>query len=152
MLDLKLIETYDGGDFEILGSDLASTVGLEGMIYLALFGGDDWWGNDLLLDQDESAPFNATTEKVMRSVALNSAGALKIENAIKYDLAFLTKKIPGTDISVETEIVSQDRVDIYIKINGNLLYIQVSFAATTMGKDMIVQFGVFSKEFTEQFT
>jgi hypothetical protein len=126
MLDLLIIEKGSGGDAVLQGNDLAVTTGYENMPYLAMFGGrddDNYWANDLLFNDGDDIKFSASTERVMESVALNSAGRIAIENAILADLAFI-KKIPGTEMTVTTSIVNADRMDIEIKINGKTFFMQ----------------------------
>jgi hypothetical protein len=59
MFDLAIIETGDGGDYQLKGNDLAVVNGSENMPYIAMFGGNieatlnnivqdqslDYWGN-----------------------------------------------------------------------------------------------------------
>jgi len=126
MIDALIIETGNGGDLLQQGNDMAIVEGFENMPYLAMFSGDgDWWGNNLLFsNNDSSVFFSSQTERVMREVTLNSAGRIKIETAIKNDLAFLKSNISGTTVDVTTSVVNPDRLDIEITINGNTFYMQ----------------------------
>jgi len=126
MADLFIIETGNGGDLKQSGNDLAVVQGYENFPYLAMFSGDDWWGNDLLLTGDASTQFLSKTEKVLGEVALNSAGRIKIEQAVNEDLAFLKSKVPGTNITVSATIISDDRLDLNINIDGQQFYYQWS--------------------------
>ena len=117
MFDLLLLETGDGGDLDWNGSDLVSTQTYEGLIYMALFSGGDFWGNYLFNEKIE-----CKTEIVLRNSALNSAGRTAIESAIREDLSYLSKHLPMVNISVETKIVNIDRLHIRIRVD-NLVYI-----------------------------
>lgn len=121
MADVAIIETGNGGDLILKGNDIAMAEGYENMPYLSMFGGADWWGNSLLTG-DASTLFSANTERVMNEVALNSSGRIKIEQAIKADLAHLEKNVPGTKVVVSTSIVSDNRLEINININGQQFY------------------------------
>jgi len=123
-MDLELIETGNGGDLRIVGNDLAVVNGYENMPYLAMFGGSEFWGNDLLFNEGTDFKFSSTTEKVLQSVALNSAGRIEIEAAILADLAFIKKNVPDTKIVVSTSIVTPDRLDIAINIDGQAFYFE----------------------------
>jgi hypothetical protein len=131
MFDLAIVETGSGGDIQILGNDLAVVTGIENMAYLGMFGGNieqstvdnvtnefskDWWGNNLLMKSDPSIQMNSTVERTLNNTPLTSSGRLTIENAIKYDLIFLEKVI-GTKIEVSVFIISDDRVDVILKMN-----------------------------------
>lgn len=127
-MDLEVIESGNGGDLVLKGNDLAFIFGFQKMPYLALFGGNveastpveripseqafDWWGNSLLPNKPE-VQFNSLTERTLNNVAVNSAGRLEIENAVKKDLEFMDA---FAKVSVEVSIVSTDRVRIFVAI------------------------------------
>lgn len=127
-MDLEVIETGNGGDLVLKGNDLAFIFGFQNMPYLALFGGNveastpveripseqafDWWGNSLLPNKPE-VQFNSLTERTLNNVAVNSAGRLEIENAVKKDLEFMDA---FAKVSVDVSIVSTDRVRILVSI------------------------------------
>lgn len=133
-MDLELLETGNGGDLNKKGNDLVVVFGFENMPYLGMFGGNkeavtkpriesqqsfDYWGNNLLMPNEPSIQFNSLTEKTLETVALNSAGRLLIEEAIKTDLAFMS---PFAEITVTTTIISTDhlRIGIGLKQPDNL--------------------------------
>jgi len=128
-MDLQLIETGNGGDLFLLGSDLAQVQGFENMPYIALFGGNvlqstpqtrepneqafDWWGNALLMPNLPSQQFNSQTERVLNSVSLTSGNLSTIQNAVNADLDFMKE---FADISVSVSIISVNTVKIQIEI------------------------------------
>lgn len=128
-MDLKVIETGNGGDVLYEGKDLSVITGFGNMPYFALFGGNveqdtpalrlpeeqafDWWGNSLLMNNDKSIQFNSLTERTLQNVALNSQGRLQIEQAVIKDLEFMK---PFAGVSVAVSIVANDRVKIEIKL------------------------------------
>ena len=134
-MDVKVIETGNGGDLTKNGNDLAMVFSFENMVYLALFGGNkeavtpqkrisseqafDYWANNLLFPQDTGLQFNSITEKTLETTALTSVGRLTIEDAVKADLEFMAA---FAEVSVSSQIVSSDRIDISVKVNepGNL--------------------------------
>lgn len=117
-MDIQLTENGNGGAFTLNINDLSVVYGVENMPYLAMFGGSDWWGNTLLFPNNPSRRFLSETQAVMLSTALNSSGRLAIENAIKRDLSFLLDMFPDATLIVETKIVSDDRLSIFISFNG----------------------------------
>lgn len=120
-MDLLLIETGNGGDLKITGSDLEVILGLENMPYISMFGGSDWWANDLITEPTQR--MQSQTEEALLNNALNSSGRLNIIRAIEADLAYL-KEETGAVILVDASIVNPDRLDISITINGQQFFIQ----------------------------
>ena len=128
MSDLKLIETFDGGDLVLNGNDLQVIDGFQNMIYLALFGGNieqstkefdedeerfDYWANDLLMLDSPDIQYNSETERTLNEVALNSRGRLLIEQSVKKDLEFMQD---FGNIEVNVSIIQSDRVKINVII------------------------------------
>lgn len=120
ILDVLLFESGDGGDVNLLGNDIEMTDSIFNMVYMALFGGNpeavttgneveteerlDFWGNALLLPNDPEKQFNSFTERTLNEVALDSFGRVKIEDAIKADLQFMSNlaKIEQ-DVSIDSD-------------------------------------------------
>jgi hypothetical protein len=119
MNDILLYETGNGGDVVIRGNEIVTVEGIENMPYLSMFGGKSWWGNYLIPD----SPFLCVTEELLNNTALNSAGRMAIEKAVKQDLAFLDD-IDGTTYSVDVSILQPKKVSIYITINGKKFELQ----------------------------
>ena len=128
MSDLKIIESFDGGDLVLNGNDLQVIDGFQNMIYLALFGGNieqstkqyneneerfDYWANSLLMLDSPDIQYNSETERTLNEVALNSRGRLLIEQSVKKDLEFMQD---FGNIDVNVSIVQNDRVKINVII------------------------------------
>lgn len=118
----------NGGDLKLLGNDIALVYGNENQVYLALFGGnveqntppivtanqtEDFWGNNLFWPNDPSRQFNSNTERILNTTALNSAGRIIIENAVKSDLKFLQDL--GATVNVVVTIPGINMVNINIQ-------------------------------------
>ncbi len=129
-MDVQVIESKgNGGDLVKTNKDIVTIEGLQNMPYIALFGGNveastpterveselafDWWGNNLLLPNEPAPQFNSLTERTLQEVALNSAGRIQIEEAIRKDLDFMSE---FATVSVSASIISTDRVEILIRI------------------------------------
>lgn len=119
MADLLIYESGNGGELKQRGNDFVMVQGIENEPYMAMFSGDrDWWGNDFLDPTDTDKIWSSETEKTLNSVALNSAGRIKIEEAVNKDLAPLRKQT-GAAITVQVQIANNpDRCEIFIDING----------------------------------
>ena len=127
-MDIGLYETHNGGDMSIQNDDIWTTMSLWNQIYIGLFGGNvkesttdnsgqgeqrnDWWGNQFLTANPDEYN-NSETEKTLNITALNSAGRIKIEQAVKNDLQFLSKL---GKVTVEVSIIGIDKVLIEIGI------------------------------------
>lgn len=128
-MDLAFLEANgNGGDLQLRGNDLFRIEGWGNMPYLGMFGGNteavtrdrlqgeqafDWWGNNLLMPQDQSIQFNSLTEKKLASVSLTSSGRVQIQQTVLQDLAFMKSfAIVSCDVTIE----SIDRVKIVIKV------------------------------------
>ncbi len=120
-MDLQILETGNGGDSQLLGNDFATVTGVENMPYLSMFGGTNFWGNDLLFNSDDLR-FLAETEATLLTTPLNSQGRIIIENAVKRDLAFLLADIPETKLNVSVTIISDNKLSIYINFGGFQFY------------------------------
>jgi hypothetical protein len=153
--DVALIETGNGGDVVLKGSDLAVVYGIQNMLYLAWFGGNlegdtersirdaqsvDYWGNRLFSKDEPSAWFNSLTERTLNTTPLTSSGRVIIENAMKKDLEFM--RAFGVDISLTVEIVSTDRIRTVIKaiVDRNERVIEIDFKKAATGDFWIPDF------------
>lgn len=128
-MDLRLVETGNGGDLQMNGNDVSMVEGFENMPYLGIFGGNleavtngpklpneqafDWWGNNLLMAQNPAIQFSSLLEKKLQSVALTSASRVQIEQIILRDLQFM---LAFSEVSVDTSIVATDNLRIAIKL------------------------------------
>lgn len=121
-MDIEIIETGNGGDYVMTGAVRHTVSGYENMPYLAMFGGTDFWANDLLFANIPGGQVASKTEAALKSNALSSSGRVAIEQAIKEDLQFLIDNIPGTTIDVQTGISDPRTWQCRITINGDTFY------------------------------
>ena len=130
MGDIEIYSSGSGGEFRLDGSRIKTTSSLFNQVFLALFGGNveestqssyapgeqrkDWWGNSVLLSENPDNQFNSKTERVLRSVVLNSSGRINIEEAAKEDTRFLKEL---GEVSVSVIFDSDNRVQIVVRID-----------------------------------
>jgi hypothetical protein len=128
-MDLKVIESNNGGELVKNPKDLAVIFGFENMPYLGMFGGNieqstpiqrlpgeqafDWWGNSLFFNENTGLQFNSETERTLNNVALTSSGRKQIEEAVIKDLEFMQA---FAVVSVSVTIPERDKVNISITI------------------------------------
>jgi phage gp46-like protein len=125
--DINLYESGTGGEISISSNDLNLGESLFQQVYLALFGGNleavtrgdeligeerlDWWGNSLFLNDNPNKQFNSITEKTLQNVVLNSSGRLKIIQAVKEDLSYLSDLL---DFSINVVFEEVNNIKIII--------------------------------------
>lgn len=128
MIDLRIVETGNGGDLALLGNDFAKANSFENMVYLAMFGGNvgfstpkrrandeqafDYWANSLLFADSPELQFNSETEKALGEISFTSNGRQILEQAIKTDLKFMQ---PYANVSVNVTILTF--TDLQMKID-----------------------------------
>jgi len=139
MFDFAVIEGLNGGDLQMIGNDIATYEGIEGMPYLSWFGGNpgyptqkrnegeeanDWWGNNLLLFDDQGIQFNSLLEKKLQTVAITSAGRADMEETAKKDLLWL---LPYGSYEVTVTIVTVDhvRLRLFVRLKDGTTYLKV---------------------------
>jgi hypothetical protein len=127
-MDLRIIETGNGGDAVFNGIDLEITEGFGNMPYLGFCGGNveestreyntgeqrfDWWGNNLLYPNQSGLQFNSDFERLLNNTSLTSSARVIIEQTLKSDLSFMSD---FSSVTIESSIVSVDRIELKIKI------------------------------------
>lgn len=138
--DIKIYETGNGGDINVLGNDLESVYSFENMPYLGMFGGNveqstsqvgeddeqrfDYWGNAFLIDA--ASQFNSLTERGLIRTPITSEGRILIENLVREDLKFMED---FAVVTVVVRVISDDKLNIDIGIDepSNLQNLQFQF-------------------------
>lgn len=138
--DIKIYETGNGGDINVLGNDLESVYSFENMPYFAMFGGNveqstnqvgeddeqrfDYWGNSFLIDA--ASQFNSLTERGLITTPITSEGRILIENLVRADLEFMRD---FAVVTVTVRVLSDDKlnIDIGIAEPSNLQNLQFQF-------------------------
>ena len=109
--DVKIIETFDGGDLEQINDDLVTIEGLTNQVYLALFGGvseeTEWWGNNLF--EDDQNKFVSSFQKKLNETVLNSSSIVDLENAAKEDLKYLEDY---ANIEIEASLIGLNKLQL----------------------------------------
>lgn len=140
--DILLRETGSGGDFAVLSNDLVLSDTLYQQFYLAMFGGNlrgntkskyldneerfDYWGNSLIWPTQKNKQFNSETERTLQEIAINSSGRMRVLQAVKSDLSYLSNVI---NFEVEVNLLNQ-----------NKLSITITFTEKTNQQDKSLQF------------
>lgn len=103
-MDLRIIESFNGGDLLFANGDIQLTSEVYNQPYLAHFGGNieqsteditegeiksDWWANSLLLSDNQNEQLNSKFEKSLNEIALSSSGRIQLQEIAKEDLSYL---------------------------------------------------------------
>lgn len=126
--DVRLIETYNGGDFVLRGNDVQMVGGFQNMPYIALFGGNkkqstsgakvteqtfDYWGNFAFYPTNKDVWFNSETERTFDNIELSSRTRSLIEQQVLKDLEFMRQ---FAEIRVNVVITGNHRIQINIDV------------------------------------
>lgn len=136
MLDFSITVTPSGGDWYVEGSDIALTGAIWNQILMALMGGNvesstpgegapggtkrtDFWGNSFLAG-DPDSQFNSEYERAVTTLAITTGNLQKINDAAAKDLKYLEDLGIAVIESVDTVLVSNDKVqtDIVVQEPG----------------------------------
>lgn len=128
-MDLKIVESHDGGDVVLKGNDLVVTDSLFNQPYISLFGGNveqstanvgdsdhernDFWGNSLLMRDNVANQFNSNFQKALQETVLNSSGITKLEAVVEEDLEHLKEL---ARLTVRISLLSNAKIKIYIHL------------------------------------
>ncbi len=174
-MDLKVIESLNGGEIVKNSKDLEVIEGFQNMPYLAMFGGNteastgkrlvtqqdfSWWGNNVFHPNEPELQFNSLTERNLMNIPLTSSGRSQIEAGVKEDLRFMRE---FARVGVVVSIMDQDKVLLGIAIEqlDNLerqefLYIwdatrnELTLPVTTGRGSIVTEVGFF--DYTFDFT
>lgn len=127
-IDIALVESGSGGDYQKVGNDLATVYGREQNVYIGLFGGNveentpvvdkktriakDYWANNLFYLNKPLQQYNSNTERTLKTTALNPAGRIKIENAVKEDLQFMIRRGVQVTITVTLPYINTVKITV----------------------------------------
>lgn len=121
MVNLQLVDTFDGGHFVVERNDYISDEGVYSELYACLFGtsSPEWWGDTAFGVQSERIA--SRTENALKTHNSNSDSDINlIMKAIKDDLDRLTNKNPEIVIQRTAIIVYGRRgIEILIEVGGN---------------------------------
>lgn len=124
--DVLLYQTNDDGDINVTDGLIEMSGGLRTAAYLSLFGGNEdddgiagnvntWWGN--LSENEKSHKYISETQNLLESLPITSANLLRIEDAVKRDLAWFKDTGVATNISVSASILGLNITKLSINID-----------------------------------
>lgn len=125
MVDVRLFQTDDGGEVEIVNGRVTLDETPETAAYLSLFGGNErddgsqateplqWWGN--LLEEDRTRRLRSETQHLIRSLPAATGNLRRIEDAARRDLAWMNDAL-GADVAVLATIPTVNRVRLQVTL------------------------------------
>ena len=134
--DVLLQQTPDDGDISVTGGLVEMDGGLRSAAYISLFGGNEddsgadrdnhnWWGNI-----GQRRQIRSETQYLLQTLSPSSGNLLRIEDAVKRDLAWLKADGVATTIAASVTIPAYNHVKIMIEIDNQDLEIVDNWSAT----------------------
>jgi phage gp46-like protein len=114
--DVQLTHTADGAEIAVVDGLVAMDSGLYNAVYLSLFGGDDWWGND---GEPPAQQYQAETGALLDELTAIPFHLRRIEQAAERDLAWMVDEGVAAEIAVAAELTSINRIHIVVTIDGD---------------------------------
>jgi len=113
-MDVKLFQTLDDGDIEVITGEIQMTAGYDTAIYLSLYGGNmggTWWGDTFGKVENQKTP--SETQALTGSIPLIPANLLRIRDAVKRDIAWMDK---APDVGVSMPAVNKVQITVGTEI------------------------------------
>lgn len=134
--DVLLQQTPDDGDINVTGGLVEMDGGLRSAAYISLFGGNEddsgadrdthnWWGNI-----GQRRQIRSETQHLLQTIAPSSGNLLRVEDAVKRDLAWLKTDGVATSIAASVTIPAYNHVKIAITIDNQDLEFVDNWSAT----------------------
>lgn len=131
MTDLRIVETFNGGDLVVSNNDLELTNQITNQVYLSLFGGNteqstpqinqdisferlDFWGNDLFHPDEPDFQLNSSFERALAQTALNTEGIQQLEQIALQDLSLLSE---FGSVTASISVTGNDRIKVCVSID-----------------------------------
>lgn len=126
-MDVRLYQTDDGGEMEIVDGVVILSPGLETAAYLSLFGGNEaddgrkdsasqYWGN--LGETDPARQYRSETQHLLRALPATSGNLKRVEDAANRDLAWFLSERVASSVAVSVALVGLNRVSFTITIEA----------------------------------
>lgn len=124
--DVKLFQTDNDGDIEVVDGLVVMSSGLETAAYLSLFGGNEdddgrpdnpkqWWGN-LGAEPDEVQ--RSETQYLLEQLPATTGNLKRLQDAALRDLAWFKTVGAASSVSVTTTIPGLNRIKFVIEIKA----------------------------------
>lgn len=131
MTDVLLLNTNDGGEMEIKNGVVTMSDGLENVVHLSLFGGNEddsgseaakpkqWWAN--FGELDPARHLRSAFQFLVRSIPCTSGNLRLVQEAAESDLAWMLESI-ATSVSVLCSIPALNtlKTEVNLVVNGTL--------------------------------
>lgn len=113
MSDVKLFQTENDGDIDIINGSVVMSEDPSSAAYISLFGGNmngsAWWGDSSLI---------SNTQTLLDELPPTSGNLLRLESAVTGDLLWMTQPPYNWSVSASARIISVSRVEIIVTISG----------------------------------
>lgn len=121
-----MLQTNDGGEFEIVNGEPTMDDSPETSVKLSLFGGnkDDsgadgdarrqWWGN--VDEADPQKRYRSETQALLRSLVPIPANLRRLEDAVVRDLAWMTENGTATFVAAAARMPARNTVEFTVSV------------------------------------
>lgn len=113
MSDVLLFQTPDDGDIEVVNGVVTLTELPGSAAYISLFGGNQdgsaWWADEGMTSQ---------TQQLLDDLPPTSGNLLRLADAVKTDLAWMTQAPYGWTVATSAFIPALNSVTLVADING----------------------------------
>lgn len=113
MSDILIQQTVDDGEIDVVNGVVMMTEAPDSAAYISLFGGNQdgsaWWGDDQITSR---------TQSLLDQLPPTSGNLLRLTDAVKQDLAWMTQAPYGWSVDASAFIPELNRVTLVATING----------------------------------
>lgn len=125
--DVRLFQTNDGGEINVVNGLIEMSGGLETAVYLSLFGGNEddpgeddkskmWWGN--FTETDSKFFYRSRAQFLLATIPAITGNLRRIESAIEEDLNWMRENGVVDSLNFSVSLTAPKRIEIIIEING----------------------------------
>ncbi len=127
-MDVKIYQTQNDGDIVVENGITEMTPGFDSAVYLSMFGGNEadeggsddpnqWWGD--ILDADPARHYRGETETTLLNLPAVPASLLRVEEAAKRDLKWLTDTRAASTVTVSATMPGVDRIGLTVTVQAD---------------------------------
>lgn len=124
--DVRLFQTVDGGEIEVVEGLVSMGGGLASAVYLSLLGGNEndstrdgdpanWWGN---LTEQPARQYRSQFQYLLARLPAIPANLRRLEDAVLRDLEWMTDTGAATELDVSASMPGPKQVKIVLNIES----------------------------------
>lgn len=118
---VKIFQTNDDGDICFINGQAVQTTGLDSMVYLSLFGGNEdddglqdnnkqWWGN--IDEPDPASQYRSETQFLLKSLPATVGNLARVRKTVARDLKWILDNRIASSINVTVTLTDINKLNI----------------------------------------